>query len=304
MIGSSPTRRNLRDAIGAMLAPQRITGTRATFSRKVDSATPAPEPFDGQFTIGEPAPYTVFTPAQHKRLFTWTHPTLVVDRGDGVDVVEAHGSEMMVHRFPAATMDRIVFGKVLLRAWLALDGLDPDGAPNSVRVEFNTVTAQLFDPLIERARGVGRSGRAAADLGRAAGPAGALGLKFVNYAERALRSGDEVLVAVAQPEILTEGEGPPWSRRRLVATEHLLMLTDRELISIGDDEEAARATRTRHGGTWEYVPRRSIRSAGLTERGAGLVDLVIGLGSGGEYRSTFESSRVAELHRIVDALSI
>jgi hypothetical protein len=223
---------------------------------------------------------------------------VVVRHPDALEVAEANGRDIAAKRFSLEDIDRVTFGKVLLRAWLGFEGETSTGT-DAAFIEFNTVTARLFQPLIDAIRPApsGRGGHG----GAAASEAAALGLKFVNYAETALRDGDVVELAIAQPEIADEGERWAW-RRKPKATARLLLLTDREVIVIGDDEDAARRTRTRHGGTWTYVPRSAVERTLIETRGDGLFGFELQLRCGDRVRGTFDAERRPLIEQLSAAL--
>ncbi len=304
MAGTAPdspaTRRDLKATVRALVAPRRMTGARATFSQVLVPDKPVPEPFTDwiSFPGNGSDPYAVFTPAQRKGLWNWTPASVVVRHEDTVEVAEARGQEIKTKRFPIAEIDRVTFGKVLLRAWFGFEGESTNGT-DAVRIEFNNVTSRLFMPLIDAIRPTPPEGPGDPSVAEAA--AEELGLKFVNYAEMALRDGDIVEFAIAQPEIVDDANRRS-RRRHPAATAHLLLLTADEVILIGDDEESARSTRTRHGGAWTYVRRASVERTLLEERSDGNADVELQLKCGDRVRATFAATRRAALDDLIGRL--
>ena len=175
----------------------------------------------------------------------------------------------------------IEIGTVLLYAWIGITGVASDGVLTTSIFKFNSVTDWLFAPFIQEIRG------AAGDMADADREAEIRTLdsrvqsnfKFRNYARRSLVPGEKVIDALWQPEIrhkLLTLLGRSFFRT--IAMTHLLILTDRELIIIREDEASPQwRDESRYGGVWKYIPLDKITSISLAPKETNLLALVIHL---------------------------
>ena len=84
---------------------------------------------------------------------------------------------------------------------------------------------------------------------------------------------------------------------RTLAPAMALILTDRELIVIR--EEQRRAARDRYGGVWDYVPLGKVEKLNINERDGNLLVLIVELPENTQLECSFEASRQSELEEIV-----
>ena len=90
------------------------------------------------------------------------------------------------------------------------------------------------------------------------------------------------------------------SLTRLIATAHLCILTDRELIIIRDDEDSpVWQPGVRYGGVWLYLPLAKIVALAVTPRTADVLTLTIELPHGERIESLFATAQQAEVDRFL-----
>jgi hypothetical protein len=122
--------------------------------------------------------------------------------------------------------------------------------------------------------------------------------KFMNYAIESLVDGEKVLQIVSLPKI----DKPVISFGRHVlyqitlVTAQLLVLTDKEIILIQDDERSDEKRGVRYGGKWRYIPLRNIDAVSLVERANDLLTFSLILSPGERHLDiSFPANRRQEL---------
>jgi hypothetical protein len=193
---------------------------------------------------------------------------------------------------------------VLLRAWLKLQGITDEGALTTITLHFNAVGDRLFDPFINRIRSAGAGPidvQHDTDLSKL-DETDLLSYKFRNYARRSLLPGTQVVAALVQPEIgrtiLRFGR---WSFRHTIATAHVLILTERELIIIRDDPDSPQyRDNTRYGGVWDYIPLNKIERIAWQDRDSEVLTVRLELPHGDRVESLFAADRRSEVERFLN----
>jgi hypothetical protein len=180
-------------------------------------------------------------------------------------------------------------------------GVAQHGVPACCTLKFNSITDYLFRPIVERIR------LATFD---AQDPAQSserekfdhlvrLNYKFMSYARRSLLAGEKVVHTILQPEI--------WERVltvlgktyfRTVSPTHMSILTDRELIMIG--EEYRRSGEDRYGGIWDYIPLNKIVALSLSRKGSNLLNLSIQLPDSACLDYLFQASAKRDVEQLLD----
>jgi hypothetical protein len=131
-----------------------------------------------------------------------------------------------------------------------------------------------------------------------------LSFKFGNYARRSLLSGEEAIDALWQPGIrnnLLTFLGR--SFYKTIATTHLLILTDRELIIIREDETGRHwRDDSRYGGVWIYLPLGKIISVTLAKADANLLALSICLPQNDRIESLFLAVQQPAIDRFLNQI--
>jgi len=155
-------------------------------------------------------------------------------------------------------------GRILLYSWLAI------ATPSGMLIfRFNTTHDELFAPVVEKIR----SGMSAAApvteasngiYGQEPDLAGfdhlrKVNVKYFNYGKRSIRPDDSVISILYQPERCLQ-EINLFNRNlfRRYSTDHLSILTDKELILIREENQTRTGKDKFYGAVFTYIPRRQI----------------------------------------------
>lgn len=274
-----------------------LTGARQTMSswaKVVEGWEDVPEVFRKPFSVvaGERSnlPYTVFAPiivdASVKITGRKSTEKLLCELGETIYVWERSGDEVVMAAYPVKAISDLEVGEILLYSWLAIGGVTEDGMLRSSLIEFNQSTARHFGPFLKRLRPEPKDVK---ERERNAEEAklnylGLTNLKFRNFALESLVSGEKIVQTLWQPTIaqpiVRVGGHALW--RTIVSLQHLVMLTDQELIIIQDDERSKEIRGVRYGGKRQYIALRHIRAVELEDDGGDLLRLKLTLAPGGQ----------------------
>ena len=298
------------DLMNSQLLSARTEWTTSSWASVIENYTAVPAPFKSacQPLLGniQPFPYVVFAPVM-SGFRQKIAEQLICEVNDTITIWEHMGDQIITAAYPLKDISMVEEGHILLYSWLTINGVTSQGVAASATVSFNTVTAPYFEPFVDRVR------PASADVDQARWQAEkakfdyleTASFKFMNFARRSLVPGEQVIRTFWQPKI----RKPfitlfGWSLYRTLYVAHLAVLTDKEVIFIGDD---ARLTETRggqHGGIWQYVPLEHIVSASLTKQND-LLTLSLTLSSDGHHlNKLFAAANQREIEQFRDALAL
>jgi hypothetical protein len=247
--------------------------TMQSWARRIASDQEVPQGFQDFFKTlpvrqGE-FPYTLLTPSPGRwGLLSRSRPRLVCLLDSKLYALSRAGQQVVCTCYALPDISYIEFGSILLKAWLKIQGMSEAGVLASDRFEFNAVTTHLFSPILKQARG---EVNAAAGQDRERELAKFsylmdLNFKFMNYARSSLLPGEQVVSTILQPEIRRQVLRLPGKTLfRTLATAHLFILTDRELITICDEDSWTGRQGIRYGGIWTFIPLNKIRHVSLAE---------------------------------------
>jgi hypothetical protein len=297
-----------------LLAPQQkqeADDPRArSWARAIQSLDEVPAKYRPFFDAWEPRrqpfPYSVVTPAYKSRGRGEGEHLLSIFDGCvyALDVVDG---QLRTRRYCPSGITYLERASILLHSWLAIHGLDQDGAHCSTTVYFNSVGDFLMAPFIESLRPAATPATGA-DLAAERlrfSPLTSTHFKFMNYGKSSIRPGEKVVEVLLQPQIreqLVELFG--FSLSRLVSPAHLSILTSSELILIRDDASQRWIRGSAHGAIWTYIPRKSIEAATLRPAGDGRQQLSVGLRGGAHIQALFEASQTSQLEELVRPLRL
>lgn len=261
-----------------------LTGTRqtmASWAKVIDSYAAIPLPYQSTCTAllgGRTAlPSLILTPATRELSRKVSEKLLWTD--DGVlTVLESEGKQIQVLQFELAKLRDLEVGTILLYSWITVSGITTDGAFASSTFTFNTATLRHFESVLAQARGIGSQSALSAPRSEQAklDYIGSSDYKFMNFAKTTLHPEAAILDSLWQPEIRNRVLGfLGLGLYRTIATAHLLVVTDKELLFIHDDARVKRVKGMRYGGVWHYIPRRSIVANEITESTGGLLTLTL-----------------------------
>jgi hypothetical protein len=229
---------------------------------------------------------------------------LVFCLADQLYIVERDGNRLAPTCYPLADLNYVEMGSILLRAWLSVNGLSSEGMLTSTTLKFNAVTERLFAPFLRQIRRAPSSQTAEVDRDAELQKFDYLttvDFKFRNFAYRSVRPGERVIHSLLQPEMRTPiltflGR----TLSRLVATAHLCVLTDAELIIIRDDEDSpVWQGGTRYGGVWQYLPLDKITTIAVMSRSPDVLTVTLELPHSERVESLFEAARWCEVERFL-----
>lgn len=280
----------------------------AGWSQRVTGFDVVPRPFQDTCRAVladlDPFPYAVYAPSlsggRHK-----TNPHLLAAVGDVLHIWEQRGERIAARAYRTAEVSLVEEGHVLLFSWLKLSGVTLTGESAETTVPFNTVSTAYFTPLIHRFRP-----QPTATAASAPQPAedrlaflAALNYKFLNYGRDSLLPGQVIRqviwqAGVRRPIVALFGR----ALARTLILPHLTILTDDELICIGDDRRLAAVRGERYGGVWQYASLRCIADIAVDESGE-WPTLSLRLAPG-DYRleKRFGAAQAPELRRLQRAL--
>jgi hypothetical protein len=253
----------------------------------------------------KPFPYAVHLQSQ-----PWAgqskNPKLVCLYPDRIVILErTNAGAIAGAAYPFEAIHRIVHGRNLLHSWLELHGVVA-GKPAISTVVYNTVVDYMFDPIIVGARnfpvGPGSPANDPSLARREFDFLRQVNFKLHNYAPMEVLPGASIKQILYQPELRAR---VLVVFQRTAIPNRVVILTDKELISVSDAVRAeSRAPARRTGGVVKsFVPLRGVRDAAIAPSDRpGVMQLAIALANGEEPRLLFESRLAGEWETLRDAL--
>jgi len=282
--------------------------TRASWAKSITCYGQLPEAFQDLFkTLLSDAsswPYTVLM-LTYEGFMRRENSRLICSLGDKIYVMERARNKTTCTCYPIEDISYVEEGVVLLYAWVKISGITSDGVKSSSTLKFNAVTDYLLASIIKKIRpATDGSGDADRSLELAKFDYLAQSnFKFMSYGRHSILPGEKVIHIILQPEIQEKiftvlGR----SFFRTVATAHISILTDRELILIRDEEQSRWSRNARYGGTRSYIPLNKITSVSVTRKENDLLALSIHLPGNDQIVSLFSCSNERELNLLLGQL--
>jgi hypothetical protein len=257
--------------------------------RQVEAAQPIPHPFRRAFDAlrltRREAPSLLYSP----RLRFGRHEStakLLVRSGRRLACLDARHGGVVTTAMSLDDVHEVEWGQMLLQAWLRLVAHGPGGRA-VIRVEFNAVGANLYQPVVEAARATSYAGThlSLADERAKLAPLLAEDYRFVGFGRRALVTGAELVRHWFQPRLAGR---VPRLLDRISVPALLLMVTQAELIAV--QEQAVRGL-GRYGAVWSCLPLRSIQRVALVpEPARRVVSLRVALPGDSELRADVDAA--------------
>lgn len=283
--------------------------TRMSWARIIESFDAIPKIYQescrGLLENAWPFPYIVFAPVVPAAITVGTRyrtsDKLLCEIDRVLYMWEHVGGQIVVTDYPLEAISFLEVGKILLYSWFTVSGSTSAGKASSTTIEFNTATLRHIAPFLDNMR------PASNHMGDASYQAEkdkfdgleSVDFKFMNYARDSLVHGEQVIYAVWQPKIrkqLISLFGFPIYRT--ISLAHLTILTDKEVIFIGDDKRSVENRGVRYGGIWQYIPLQHITSVSLAKRGEDLLTLSLTLSTGEQrLEKVFTASNHQEMER-------
>ncbi|MGE5549232.1 MAG: hypothetical protein ACM3ZC_01715 [Bacteroidota bacterium] len=273
-----------------------------TWAKRIDDLAKVPKIFRS-FLPAEDAGamlYAIFAPAGRWG-FRKVHPKLLYLHDGCLSFLALDREGVTERRFPIAEITCVEVGRILLHAWLKISGII-EGRTAAVQMEFNSVVEDLFRPVVEMIRivaaGIPSAGDETLPLERRKFDALSAGsYKYANFAKLSILPGEQVLDSVFEPGL---------RQKRLLGLRaavpaHLAILTDRELITIGDD--CPRGVRECYGGIWSYIPLRKVEELSVAGEAGGVLSLSVRLQGGESLTSVFSETNRSGLRRLQETFA-
>ncbi len=275
----------------------------SSWSKVVESFESMPEVFKSSYQMAlgnvQPFPYTVFAPS-FAGIRRKTTEKLLCEANDSIYIWEHVGSRVVMAEYPLKAISDFEVGEILLYSWITISGVTKAGMASSSTVEFNTATGRYFTRFANRMRPAPINvDEREQDMEKARFDYLATeGFKFMNYAQASLVRGERVLNILWQPKIrkplISAGKHVFYQTTVLLA--HLVILTDKEIIVIQDDERSSENRGARYGGKWQYIALRNISAVSLLGGADDLLSLLLTLSPGEKWiKILFAASQRQEI---------
>jgi hypothetical protein len=290
----------------------KLTAARQTmmsWARLIDSIQDIPEIYKISYqTLVETTgvvPYTVLAPSQSNPWNSKSIEQLLCEIGDTFYVLQLAGTQVITTGFSYHDICSLEVGNILLFSWFSIHGRTIAGTDGVVKVEFNEATLRHFEPFFSKMRprsphpdqGDLKTERAKFDYLIQEN------FKLMNFARQALVKGESVIQAVYQPgtrQSIMNMLGQKFFRP--ISLAHLVILTDQEVILLGDVEKVTEKKRSKYGGVNRFLPLRSIVSVELAKRPHDLLELTFNLSPGIRVKKLFDPALLQEVENLKNAL--
>lgn len=265
--------------------------TRLSWATQIQCLQEVPPEFQWFFNLHKVTdikfPYTVITPSFEGFLHRYQEK-MVCLHGAKVYIIDKTSRNYLSFKFQDVSL--MEFKKVLLDSRFTLCGLEHSGKSTKIDLHFNTVTEGLFWEIMRRIRksffqSVAETEKPLFDELRQES------FKFASYCRNCLIPGEKIMHLIWQPELkanclpnLLPKLIKEWFER-VVFPNHLLMITDQELILIREDEHENR--NEKYGAIWQVIPLSKIRSIDQTDQENGLLKFTLHLTDGTHIDSLF-----------------
>ena len=281
--------------------------TRLSWAKAVESYDKVPEIYQDfiKTLLGDTSefPYAVLTPT-FEGFIRRDNEKLIFSLDSKIYILEKARDKLSSTCYPFEAISYVEVGAILLNSWIKIRGVASNGILTSSTLKFNSVTDYLFTPILEKIRTATDTGDTDQSSERAKFDYLVhLNFKFMNYARRSIVPGEKVLYTILQPEIrarIVRLFG--MSLFRTISTSHLVILTDRQLIIIKDENPGRWGDDSRYGGIWNYIPLGKIASVSLAEKGDDLLTLSIHLPQNDQIDSLFSVSNKQEVELFLNRL--
>ena len=304
--------RNIVHMTWGQIHPSKIIGlpklsgaelARSSWAKHIEYYEDVPDIYKAFFepllAEGREFPYTVLTPS-HERFIHKTSEKLICSTDHEIYILESNGNTFETQCYPLAGISYIEFRSALLASSIRICGMTDRDVHNSSHLKFNSVTDYLFSPILKKGRLVTFDTPYAVQNSELEkfDHLVKVNYKFMNYAKHSLLGGEKVIHSILQPEIresMLTFLGKTYYRT--IATTHMIILTDRELIVI--QEETTRRKEDRYGGIWDYIPLNKIVSLSLSEKAGDLLGLTVQLPEDTSFELLFQTSAKEELDQLL-----
>jgi len=294
----------------------RLTGARQTmmsWARRVYSFDEVPEIYKNAYEAlvgnADSPPYSLVVPSQSKLWTIKPIEKLFCMTGETLYVLEEVGEQVVTAGYPFQDIYSLELGNILLYSWFSINAKTSAGSDAVLRVEFNEANLRHFEPFFDKMRpapGELNQPEQKVELAKFDYLSNE-NFKFMNFSRKSLVRGEKVIHSFYQPGkrrsvVSLFGHGI----YRSIFVDHITILTDKELILIGDADGIAENKRSRYGGVRNFIPLRSLASLTLEEQPDNLLSLTFQGKAGFHLVRLFDASQrdaVEALKKAVESLA-
>ncbi len=289
----------------------KLSGARQTmmsWAKVIDSFETVPDIYKNSYQtlVGntDALPYTVLAPAQVSPRST-SRERLLCEINGTFYLLERQGSQIVTTGYRYPDICSLELGNILLYSWFSISGKTISGAEAALTVEFNEATLRHFEPFFSKMRPAPAAPNPS-DLMMEQAKFDYLSManfKFMNFARESLLCGEKIIQSLYQPKkrqsvVTVLGR----SLYRTIFLAHLTILTDQEVILIGDVELVKGNKRSRYGGVRRYLPLSRIVSVTLEDQPNDLVRLTLQVSPDIRVDRLFAASQLQEIEHLKKAL--
>jgi len=244
------------------------TQSTRTWARLLRSYDEIPQEFQSAFPENQdPFPYTLLIPEDRLSLFRKRNKKIICLYNDQFVLLELQQNEIKTNTNKLSDVLCLERGKKLLHSWLKIII-----ASGELSITFNTTNDYLFIPIIEKIR-QGMSGSSTDDISLVEYQnelskfdyLHTVNFKYMNYGKKSIRPNDPIIYIAYQPErTVQEINLFNKSLLRRYITDHLSILTKKELILIKDEKPIKTDRDNKYGGVITHLPRCQIHDISFT----------------------------------------
>jgi len=283
--------------------------TKGSWAKEIETPEMVPDLYKDfyktRFNGNNNFPYSVITP-KFNGFLRQENEKLICCQDNKIIVLENTNSQLIEYCFSIQDINYVEAGSILLKAWIRINGLTDVGSSTSTTLRFNTVTEYMFHPFVDQIRGAEDDFSQAGDDSELAkfDYLSEIDFKFMNYARKAISSGEQVVDHIYQPEIRAKiisilGK----SLNRTISPSHISILTERVLIIIKDTGSGGTNGNRRFGGIWLFIPLEKINSGSIIEKDDDLLELSLSMSADEHIETLFSISRKPEVERLMKNLN-
>ena len=242
-----------------------LTGTKSTmlsWMKVIESFEQVPEYYQNtcRDLLGDETifPYMVLSPGMRSSRYKAVENLLFL-YGDIFYILEERDGDIFVRDYPLQEISYLEVGNVLLYSWFSVHGKMSTEKEVLSEIFYNGATHRLLEPFLQEIRqlpSVINKNKLAFEADKFDYLA-THSFKFMNYAR--LRGDEDVIFSLWQSEI-RRGITPFLQSvfYQTVSLAHFIILTDKEIIIIAEDERSKKNKGKRYGGGRWYIPLRKI----------------------------------------------
>lgn len=289
--------------------PSYAQQTKMSWATLLNGYEDVPSDFQSFFSYfsqkEEEFPFSIITPS-YEGFMQRSTEMLVCMMSDDLFIANKNETPENALKFKLDDILHVQFRTVLLESNLKITGYNSKNESVTVILRFNTVSDFLFKKIVKRIRLYSFSEKTSVEI-NLFDEFRFENFKFANFAQHCLLPGEKVIQIIWQHELqksLIHFNFPIIFRhlfQRRVFPNHVLMVTDQELILISEDDHHAHDDH--YGGIWDYIPLAKIRNVSIDDDQDGILTLTISLQNGHRIESRYLQTLQPELQTLVNCFN-